>query len=359
MLWRKLTTALADRAFLEQAKLSVATPAADDQFGWSVALSGDGNTALAGVPGRESAGGSSNSGAVRIFIRSDSTWTQQASPFPSDLGVNDQFGISVALSSDGNTALMGSFLEDPSGVVDAGSAYVFTRSGSTWTQQAKLVASDAQAGDRFGWPVVLSSDGNTALITAYREDPSGLADAGAAYVFTRSGSTWTQQAKLVASDAQAGDEFGRSAALSGDGNTALIGAHFEDPSGLADAGAAYVFTRSGSTWTQQAKLVASDAQAGDRFGWSVALSGDGNTALIGAFTEDPGGISDAGSVYVFTRSGSIWSERAKLTASDAAAGDQFGWSVALSGDGNTALIGANLEDPGGISDAGSVYVFAR
>ena len=282
---------------------------------------------------------------------------EQAKLTASDAEASDQFGYSVSISGDGNTAIVGARLEDPGGVSSAGAAYVFTRSGTSWSQQAKLTASDAEASDFFGVSVSISSDGNTAIVGAYFEDPGGLSSAGSAYVFTRSGTTWSQQAKLTASDAEASDRFGFSVSISSDGNTAIVGAYLEDPGGVSSAGSAYVFTRSGTTWTEEFKLTASDAEAIDLFGISVSISGDGNTAIVGARLEDPGGVSDAGSAYVFTRSGTSWSQQAKLTASDAEASDFFGWSVSISSDGNTAIVGAYSEDPGGVSGAGSAYIF--
>ena len=163
-----------------------------------------------------------------------------------------------------------------------------------------------------------------------------------------------EQAKLTASDGAAYDYFGCSVAVSGDGSTAVIGAHGDDDIGN-NSGSVYVFTRSGSSWTQQAKLTASDGASGDLFGYSVAVSGDGSTAVIGAHGDDDRGI-DSGSAYVFTRSGSSWTQQAKLTASDGAASDLFGWSVAVSGDGSTAVIGAYYDDDRG-SNSGSAYVF--
>jgi hypothetical protein len=269
-------------------------------------------------------------------------WTEKQKLLASDAAAGDYFGVSVSL--DGDTALIGARYDDDTGV-SSGSAYVFTRTGTTWTQQAKLFASDGAADDQFGWSVSLSGD--TALIGAAWDDDNGVSS-GSAYVFTRIGTTWTQQAKLLASDGTAQDRFGGSVSLSGD--TALIGAAWDDDKGV-DSGSAYVFTRTSTTWTQQAKLLASDAAAGDYFGVSVSL--DGDTALIGAYKDDDKGF-DSGSAYVFTRTSTTWTQQAKLLASDAAAENYFGWSVSLSGD--TALIGAPLA---GNNGAGSAYVFTR
>jgi len=216
---------------------------------------------------------------------------------------------------------------------------------SSEEQLAKLIADDAQDGDLFGSSVAI--EGDTALIGASSEDEGGD-DAGAAYVFTRTEGDWSQQAKLIANDAQTNDDFGDSVAIEGD--TALIGAP-EDEEGGDRAGAAYVFTRTGGGWSQQAKLIANDAEARDQFRFSVAIEGD--TALIGARFEAEGG-DDAGAAYVFTRTDGTWSQQAKLIADDAQVGDQFGFNVAIEGD--TALIGAPYKGEGG-DRTGAAYVF--
>jgi hypothetical protein len=301
-------------------KVIAADGVAYDFFGYSVSLSGD--TALIGAWGVEN-----SKGAAYVFTRTGTTWNQQAKLLAADGVAYDSFGWSVSLS--GDTALIGAMTTN----VTKGAAYVFIRTGTTWTQQAKLLAADGAAGDNLGCSVVLSGD--TALIGALGVNSAK----GAAYVFIRTGTTWTQQAKLLAADGQTPDNLGSSVALSGD--TALIGA-----SGVSSSkGAAYVFTRAGTTWTQQSKLLASDGLASDYFGCSVSLSGD--TAFIGASGTD----SYKGSVYLFTRAGTTWTQQAKLLAADGASGDGFGCSVSLSGD--TVLIGAIGDD----GAKGSAYVF--
>jgi hypothetical protein len=198
------------------------------------------------------------------------------------------------MSSNGNTAIVGAMFEDTGGS-SAGAAYIFTRSGTTWTQQAKIQASDKATNDLFGYSVSISGDGNTAIAGALFEEYGG-----SAYIFTRSGTTWTQQAKIQASDKQASDFFGHSVAISSNGNTALVGA-YNDHTGSDRTGSAYIFTRSGTTWTQQARIQASDKQASDNFGWSVAISDDGNTTIAGAYNEDTGG-TDTGAAYIFEKS---------------------------------------------------------
>jgi uncharacterized repeat protein (TIGR01451 family) len=326
--------------YLEQ-KVIASDGNMEDNFGSAVAISG--NTAIVGTPG-DDVDGTNRQGSAYIFVRSGSTWSQQARLNASDGAENDNFGYSVALS--GDTALIGAIVVDVGANVDQGSAYVFTRSGTTWVEEAKLTASDGSSGDWFGYSVALSGD--TALVGVNKDDVGANVDQGSAYVFTRSWTTWTQQTQLTASDGEEGDEFGKSVALSGE--TALVGAWLDDLPFYTSPGSAYVFTRSGTTWSQQAQLAASDGASSDFFGYSVALSGD--TALVGAYVDDVGANSDQGSAYVFTRSGTSWNQQGQLIASDGATHDQFGNSVALSGD--TALVGAHYDYGGG-----SAYVFIR
>jgi CSLREA domain-containing protein len=302
-----------------------------DLFGYAVALSSDASTIIVGAPLNNT-----STGAAYVYSQTGSTWTLQQKLTASDGLWGNIFGRAVALSSDGNTALIGAPFN-----VNLGSVYVFTRTGSTWTQQQKLIASDGTKGDRFGRAVALSSDGNTALISDYTKNGGK----GAAYTFTRSGSTWTQQQELTPSDSAFGDSFGIAVALSSDANTVLIGAD-----GKNGGGAAYTFARSGNTWSQQQKLIASDASNASYFGYAVALSSDGSSAFIGDF-----GVNGVGAAYTFTRSGSTWTQQQELTASDGANNDEFGYAIALSGNGNTALIGAINKNGG----TGATYFFTQ
>ena len=338
--------ALLAQLALQQAELTAGDGAAGDYFGYAVALSGE--TALVGAVGHAVAG-QAWAGAVYVFTRSAGAWTLQQMLTAADGVAGDWFGISVAIS--GDTALVGALLRHSGGQADAGAAYVFTRSDGVWTQRQTLTPADVAAGDHFGRSVALSGD--TALVGSPTHDAAGQADAGAAYVFTRSGDTWSPQQTLVASDGAAEDYLGVSVALSGD--TAVIGALDRDSAGKTDAGAAYLFTRSGGVWTQRQTLTAGDAATGDEFGLSVALSG--GTALVGAKGHDIAGQSNAGAAYVFTRSGVAWTQQQRLSAVNGAAGDEFGFSVALSGD--TALVGAPYRDVGGPVNVGAAFLFTR
>jgi phage shock protein PspC (stress-responsive transcriptional regulator) len=348
--------------WLQQQKLTAGTDAgASDQFGFSVSISSDGNTAIVGAWSDDD-NGQSDSGSVYIFIRSGSSWTQQAKlTAGADAGDSDRFGYNVSISGDGSTAIVGAYYDDDNGQSNSGSAYIFVRSGSSWTQQQKLTAgADAGASDYFGWSVSISSDGNTVIVGAYYDDDNGQSNSGSAYIFVRSGSSWTQQQKLTAgADAGAGDYFGQSVSISSDGSTAIVGARRDDDNGQSNSGSAYIFVRSGSSWTQQQKLTAgTDAGASDYFGYNVSISGDGSTAIVGAYRDDDNGQSDSGSAYIFVRSGSSWTQQQKLTAgTDAGASDYFGWSVSISGDGSTAIVGAHQDDDNGLYSSGSAYIF--
>jgi hypothetical protein len=300
----------------------------------------------------------------------------------------DWFGSAVAVW--GDTLAVGARIEDSgatgvngneadNSALDSGAAYVFTRSGGIWTQQAYLKGSNTRAGDRFGYWVDL--EGDTLVVGAPLEDSTGVV-----YVFTRMGGVWSQQASLKPSNARAGDWFGSSVAVSGD--TVVVGARFEDSGATGvdgnqadntapDSGAAYVFTRTAGVWTQQAYLKGSNTRAGDHFGFSVDVSE--NTVVAGARFEDSGAMviggnqadtsaPDSGAAYVFTRTGGAWSQEAYVKASNTGAGDGFGNGVALAGD--TLVVGAPFEDSGatGINgsqtdnnapDSGAAYVFTR
>ena len=328
----------------ELAKLVVSDAAANDNLGQRIAISGD--TALAAAAGRDLPAGI-NAGAAYVFVQAAGVWVQQAMLTAADAAAGDCFGTAVAVS--GDTAVIGASAKHLGTINDAGAAYMFVRSGDVWTQQARLTAADAAAGDYFGGAAAV--DGDTAAIGADWSDQAAKANAGAAYVFVRSAGVWLQQAKLIAGDAAASDSFGYALAL--DGDTVVVGAPYSDRAGAADAGAAYVFVRAGDVWTQQAKLTASDAAYADAFGYAVAA--DGDRVVVGAPYVDRAGAADAGAAYVFVRAGDVWTQQAKLTAADAAPLDRFGNSVALAGD--TALIGACYDDHPGGTDAGAAYVF--
>jgi len=403
---------------------------ASDAFGTSVALSDDGTTLVVGATGESSnATGVDgdqandtlmNAGAAYVFVRDGSdVWAQQAYLKASNAGASDAFGTSVALSADGNTLVVGAPYEASSATgiggnqasnaaPASGAVYAFVRTGGdNWAQQAYVKASNTGFGDIFGYRVALSDDGNTLAVAAYGEASNATGingnqgnnsafGAGAVYMLGRDGAgVWTHQAYVKASNTASGDGFGSSVALAGDGNTLAVGAFGEDSiaTGIGgdqadnmatQAGATYVLVRDGAgVWTQQAYIKASNTDAQDFFGWSVALAGDGNTLVVGAYGEDGGiagvggddtddSVLESGAVYVLVRDGAgAWSQQAYVKASNPGTQDFFGWYVAMStNDGNMLAAAAyseasNAYGLGGdeandaAAQAGAAYVLVR
>jgi len=344
-----------------QTLLTDSAGAANDRFGTSVAVSGDGNRTIIGSP-QDDNGANADQGSVFIFVRNGTTWTQEAKlvehTTPGFGAATYRFGFAVALSYDGSTAIVGAPYDESHGT-DTGAFTLYTRSGSTWTYQTKISQIDfaSQANGYLGWSVALSNDGNTALIGRPGFNTSGNTARGDAHVFTRTGSSWNKQATLVHSSGAANDQFGYSVALSSDGNTAIVGAPYDNIGVVGQQGSATVFTRSGTTWTQQQTITQTGGKSADYFGLSVALSGDGNTCLVGVPYGDSFSNNGTGEVVFFTRSSEVWSEQQTLFG-DTNAG-LLGWSVGLSENGNIAIAGASEEDIDGVGVAGSATIYIR
>ena len=414
---------------------------AGDQFGTggpligdAVALSADGTTLAIGAPfessgttgvnGPDDDDSTFGAGAVYVFTLEGERWTQQAYIKASNTGLTDNFGFSVALSANGDTLAVSAYFEssaatgidgnqDDDSIPQAGAVYIFTRDGSTWSQQAYVKASNTDqagqvdeltGGDQFGFALTLSDDGNTLAVSAIDEDSAtagingnqsddSARSAGAVYLYVRDGSAWTQQAYIKPTNPGAGDYFGYSVSLTSDGNTLAVGAYDEDGSlagsnqqqddDAAGTGAVYIFNRSRGDWQQTAYLKAANAERGDSLGVAVAISADGTTLAASALDEDgattgvnsmpsPDRETDTstGAVYVFARSGAAWSQQAYIKASNTGQHDWFGSRLSLSGNGQTLAVGAQLEDSAtrGINGAqnddtaqesGAVYLFAR
>jgi len=396
----------------QEAYVKASNTGGEDFFGAAVALDGDTlvvgahseRSDATGIDGHQADNSLWQAGAVYVFVRQGATWSQQAYIKASNTGDSDRFGDSVALS--GDTLVVGAPNEksDATGVNGdehnddapwSGAAYVFVRSGSTWSQQAYLKAVNTGAGDNFGHAVGISGD--TIVVGAPNEDSAatgvdgdpfddfaGLS--GAAYVFVRSGSTWSQQAYLKASNTDPSDKFGMDVAISGD--TVVVGASWEasaasgvdgdeEDDSLPRSGAAYVFSREGGVWSQQAYLKSSDPDQEDYFGHYVSAAGD--TAAVSVHWEDSastgvdGDASDdsaeqSGAVFVFRRDGKAWSQEAYIKASNTGAGDRFGHELALVND--LLAVGAGSEDSDAVGvggdqsddsqgSSGAAYLFER
>jgi hypothetical protein len=431
-------------AWVQQAYIKASNPQQSAHFGSNVRLSTDGNTlavaayyegsAAKGINGNQNDESIPQAGAVYVFTRTGATWSQQAYVKASntgraavagnegDLGDGDLFGFSLALSADGNTLAAGAITEDSraSGINNlafqdddsaSGAVYVFTRAGTTWSQQAYLKGANTEGGDLFGHSVGLSADGNTLAVGAYDEDGSGKGiniipnnltnGTGAIYVFERTAGSWRQAAYFKGSRSEQNDALGLNLSISADGNTIAAGSGDENclisgvnPVGCESSrvlppgqtvlrgsasGAAYVWARNGNMWTEQAFFKASNANEFDLFGVQVALSGDGNTLAVSAPNEDSNakGIDgnqednsadESGAVYLFARSGATWTQKAYMKASNARQFYEFGTALAITPDGKTLAVGSRVEASGakGVNgnqdddsqpESGAAYVF--
>jgi hypothetical protein len=381
-------------------------------MGNALAISGDGNTIAVGAPhessaarginGNQNDNSLYNAGAVYVYVRRGGTWTQHAYLKASNPGRSDLFGLSLALSRDGNTLAVAAPWEASAAtgvngnqgddsIPQAGAVYVFTRIADTWSQQAYLKASnsgrkgtgDDLEGDQFGFSIALSADGDTLAAGAISEDSAATgiggsqsddsaADSGAVYVFSRVANAWTQQAYLKSRNSQAGDLFGYAVSLSANGSALAAAAYDEDGGGKgvdpvddnasAGTGAIYAFNRQGSVWTQSGYLKGSRSQRNDALGYAVAMSDDGRTIAGGTAEESclNGGINPSdcdidtfpehmaagsvGAVYVWVRNDDSWEEQAFIKASNPDLEDWFAVRLALSGDGDVLLVGAPMED---------------
>ena len=331
-------------AWLEQ-KVSATAGSADDNFGYSVAISG--STAVVGAM-MATVGNTDSQGAAYVFTESDGVWVEQQRLVANDGQMYDGFGKSVAI--DGDSVLVGAQNVNVNGHPWQGAAYVFTASGGTWTQTQKLTASDGASSADFGGAMAMK--GGIAIIGAYNASVAGVTQQGKVYVFTESAGTWTETQQLVASDGVSADQFGHSMAF--DGTTMLIGAWNIQIDGNVSQGAAYVFADTGGTWSETQKLVASDGAANDEFSVSIAVAND--IALVGTPYATIGGNQDQGAVYAFVNTGGTWSQVQKVLASDGEAYDGYGWFAAL--DGSNALIGAMYATVAGNSSQGAAYALA-
>ncbi|MGX9417534.1 hypothetical protein ACWU4D_09305 [Vibrio sp. WJH972] len=380
-----------------------------DSFGYSVALSGDGNTLAVGAyleDGDENA--IENSGSVYLFNYDNDRWVQVAYLKADNAGIGDEFGFSVSLNEDGSTLAVGAYLEDSvaDDATDSGAVYLFGDDNGDWDQVAYLKASNLGSEDQFGRHVALSADGTTLAVGAHFEDNgapgivagnSNISDSspkrtnsGAVYLFHYSDNSWVQTAYIKSSNTWSGDWFGRSVALNSDGSRLAVGSPNEDLTGsIGNSGAVYLYSYDTDSWTQTAHIKASNPGSSDQFGRYLALSSDGSTLAVGARGEDNAikGVisdgsettetnseSDSGAVYVFSHSGSSWEQESYLKASNTGEDDFFGHRVALSSDGDTLAVTAYREnnsatgivingtedtDVSEATNAGAAYLFSR
>lgn len=387
----------------EERKLTSPVPKSPEYFGWSVCFSGDGSRLAVG-----DLRDGPNRGAVFVYLRVGNNWTQEAKLFPAEAIADDFGGYDVSMTPDGTRFSVGYVLHDSNSIGDRGAVFIFSRTGNTWAQEARLLASDATTGDRLGWSTSISDDGSRVFSGAYVYP--NLTYVGAVYVFVRNGTTWTQEAKLQASDKANGDQFGISVDCDSTGSRVVVGAYLKDVNGLSDAGGGYIFTRTGTTWTQEmiltspvpftneqfgtyvrlskngliasvgapnadargavylyryasgvwsywTKLSASNGQEGDLFGTSFDVNSDSSIVVVGAYNKTVDGKATTGSVFVYKLKDGSWIQASIVTSSDNAAGEMFGWSMAVSPDGSRMAAGTRNKTVNGLVNAGAVYIF--
>ena len=393
-----------------------------DYFGYSVSISGDGDTLAVGaagesshaigVNGKEHDNSAPGSGAVYVFVRMRNYWTRQAYIKASNTDIGDGFGSAVKLNGDGNILAVGAPGEDSQAVginalqsdnsaASAGAVYLFARSGNDWSQQSYIKASNTNIGDHFGQALSMSLDGQTLAVAAIDEDSNAIGingdqtnnnatSSGAVYVFTQQGAHWKQQAYIKASNTDKEDQFGKALSLSGDARTLVVGAYLEDSrasgingeqtdNSVHHAGAVYVFVQAGKHWQQQAYIKSSDTALVEYFGRSLSVNGDGSTLVVGADFDSQkgttamkrrGSLTRTGLVYVFNRVGSNWIQQGKVMAGRIGVRDNFGTALSLNQDGNILAVGADFDNSNAkgvngdaknnlTSYAGAVYIFER
>lgn len=336
----------------EEAKLTASDKATNHLFGYGVAVDSTGTRVAVGAPSAVN-GSAVATGAVYIFVRntSNNTWSQEAKFWPSAGVSGDGFGNEVSMDSTGTRVVSGSPSEAVSGTSGVGAVYVFTRSGTTWTQEQRIPCNDVTLNANFGQASSISADGTRLISGSW----SLTNNSGYAYIYRRSGTTWTLDQRINASDIATNMFFGYSFDIDETGTRVIVGA-YNASNGTTNTGAAYVFLRSGTTWTQEQKLTPASGVSADEFGFCVSIDSAGTRVAVGSKGRDFGGTSNAGSVFVYTRSGSTWSAEAEFSHSDRATGDGLGTNkVQITPNGNYILVGCRLKN----GREGAAYIFSR
>lgn len=326
----------------------------NSSFGSSIAASSDGSTLVVGAPGAR-VDGLSRVGAAYVFAWDPAygTWVQKQKLIASDAGSDDTFGYSVAISGDGTTIAVGANKDNVIPTYSVGSVYLWSHNGTSWSQQQKLVASDCRPDDNYGCSISLSDDGTILAVGSSGSDSSGVANCGAVYCYSRIYGVWGNEAKITQTTPVTGSGFGYSVDLNGAGTALIVGAP------LAAAGSVHLFTRKSTGWSQRLTQTANSGVSGDRYGSSVAISTTGAFFAVGAPRRDIP-TSESGAVYVYYNDGSGWVQTALLVDSLAGVGDNGGWSIAITPDAATIVSGAPLASTSSPTTIqGRVTIFSR
>lgn len=352
-----LTTKSTYAITIEESKfIAGSDKSTNDAFGNCISANSDGSRVVIGIP-KSFYTSLSNAGAAYVFKRTGTTWAVEGILAESDAATGDYFGTSVTINADGSRIAIGARLKN-GGTTTSGVVYVFLRTGTTWAQEQKITPTTPVGGAHFGSAVSLNSDA-TRLAVGAEQSNKPVSSSGSAYIFLRTGTTWTQEALIASTDGLSLDYFGYSISLSGDGIRVAVGAKSTAGAGGQNAsGAVYVFTRSGTTWTQEKKLTASIQNDTANFGWSVAINYDGSRIVSGAINDLNNSSSVTGVAYVYSRTGTTWIEEQKIINPGNANGGQFGSSVAISDNGSRIAIGA-FNEINATWNAGAVFVFSR
>lgn len=322
----------------------------NDHFGTSISMNSDGTRIIIGATGEDTGG--SLAGAAYIFSWDGSTWSEDQKIQGSDTDTSDVFGTSVSMSANGNKVAVGA----RSATGSRGAVYVFSWNGSSWVEDQKVYPATQIVGDFFGSSVSMNADGTKMVVGADGEDGEVLFGVGAAYIFSWNGSSWVEDQRLFDSDSKHSDYFGSASSMSADGSRVIVGAYGRDLSGTSAAGSAYIYNYNGSSWVLDQEIYSDNLADSGWFGGSVSMNSDGSRVIIGSYQDDRA-VSLGGAAYSFSRSGSVWSLDEAIIASDIDTQWQFGKSVSVSGDGVKMVVGASNDDTNG-SLSGSVYVFS-
>lgn len=351
-------TKLAYYASNEEAKIVAGDRVANDNGARYVTISGDGTRVVISASGQDISS-VNNAGAVYVFLRSGVSWTQEAKIVASDYSDSAGYGHAVCLDYTGTRLAVGAYLKDNGTNVDTGKVYVYTRTTTTWNEEATFQpAADLANLKWLGETLEFDTDATRLVVGCNGGTHSSLSQAGFVYVFVRSGATWTQEAKLVASDPTAASHFGRSVAITSNGSRVVIGAYSSTNGSYTNAGAAYVFSRSGTAWTQEAKLLPNNPASNDEFGVSVTIDGNGDRVAVGAYKKTTASTTQGGSVFVFSRSGTVWTQEARLEAGDSGTA-YFGFKTMLNKAGTYLFASSHVHANETTLNVGAWYAFVR
>ena len=347
---------LVDGSWVPDTKLVPSDSEANALFGHSVSMNASGGRVVVGARGDDATGGT-DSGAAYVFSLVDGVWDQGVKIVPSDSEAYAYFGISMSMNAAGDRVVVGALYDDATGGPNSGAAYVFSLVDGTWVEDAKIVPSDSEANANFGSSTNMNAAGDRLVVGAFYDDATGGADSGAAYVFSLVDGGWVEDAKIVPSDSEASASFGISPSMNASGDRVVVGALYDDATGGTNSGAAYVFSLVDGSWVEDVKLVPNDSEANAFFGFSVSMNATGDRLVVGAYLDNAAGGTDSGAAYVFSLVDGEWVEDTKIVPSDSEADGRFGWSTSMNASGDRVGVGAYLDDANDLVDSGAAYVY--